>query len=165
MRRETSSTLMGCGLVLVLFGIVGCAADDAVPGDEPTGSTAIDAFNPDLAAAIAKAKMASIDSATAVPHAAACGTAGPTSTSLRVNDVAPGGAARQRSGSSTSCSAPGELQPTDDALYYCFTFGNDGFTWTYNENLRTTVRGWTRDDLLKPPPGATIGGATNFCGF
>jgi len=122
-------------------------------------------LNEKRATDIAKAKMALVGADAISPQAAACGKAGPTSTSERVNDAAFKGAAQQRSGSSTSCTAPGALQPTDDALYFCFTVGNDGFTWTFLQNLRTTVRGWTRDDLLRPPPGATVGGARNWCGF
>jgi hypothetical protein len=53
-------------------------------------------------------------------------------TRVRTNDAAFTGAAKQRSGSSTGCVAVGVLQPTDDALDFCFTDGNDGFTWTYN---------------------------------
>jgi hypothetical protein len=28
------------------------------------------------------------------------------------------------------------LQPTDDAVYFCYTIGTSG-TWTYLQNLRT----------------------------
>jgi hypothetical protein len=51
------------------------------------------------------------------------------------------------------------LQPTDDARYFCWTEGNDGFTWTYLQNLRTNVRGWVRDNLLDNF------GSTEWCGF
>ena len=167
MKDVSFSMVHGCVLSLALFGIVGCGLDENTPDgadDQATTDPLIENFDPERAAAIAKVKMASIHDATIRPRAAACGMAGPTSTSERVNDAAFTGTARQRSGSSTGCTAPGALQPTDDALYYCFTFASDG-TWTYNQNLRTTVRGWTRDDLLRPPPGATVGGARNFCGF
>lgn len=64
--------------------------------------------------------------------------------------------ARIRTGSSTSCTAPGSIQPSDQLDYYCFTLGNDGYTWTYLRNRRTGVQGWTRDDLL-PGNGSGYG--------
>lgn len=93
------------------------------------------------------------------PDHAACGRAGPNIDNHRVNDAPSQGAAQQRSGSSTSCAALGVLQPTDDAIYFCWTHGNDGFTWTYLQNIRTGVRGWTRDNLLDQ------NGAVSNCGF
>jgi hypothetical protein len=93
------------------------------------------------------------------PLNAACGTAGPTGSAVRVNDAPLSGTVNQRRGSSTGCSAPGALQPTDDANYFCWTRGSDGFTWTYLENLRTHVRGWARDNLLKQ------NGSDTSCGF
>jgi hypothetical protein len=167
MRSVTISFVHGCVLSAALLGIVGCAVDEEAPNstsDEVAGDTVTEQLDPERAAAIAKVKMASIDAAAISPQSAACGRAGSTSTSERVNDAAFTGAANQRSGSSTGCVALGALQPTDDALYFCFTSASDG-TWTYNQNIRTGVRGWTRDDLLRPPPGATVGGARNFCGF
>jgi hypothetical protein len=56
--------------------------------------------------------------------------------------------ARIRTGSSTSCNAPGASEPSDRLDYYCYTDANDGYTWTYLRNQRTGKRGWTRDDLL-----------------
>ncbi|MEU4448599.1 SH3 domain-containing protein [Actinosynnema sp. NPDC050801] len=58
-------------------------------------------------------------------------------------------AAKQRSGSSTSCAALGTVQTSDRLDYHCFTYGNDNYTWTYLRNDRTDVAGWVRDDLLK----------------
>jgi hypothetical protein len=92
------------------------------------------------------------------PLNAPCGTAGPNLQNQRFNDAPAGGAAKQRSGSSTGCTAPGVLQPTDDAIYFCWT-GNGNFTWTYLQNIRTGVRGWVRDDLLDG------NGSNRFCGF
>ena len=165
MRSLNFSIVNGCSLLVALVGAVGCATD-AGDATEPTQTvsdavdeTAPEPFDPARAAEIAKAKMASIGAAAIEPRNAACGTNGPTGTSRRVNDAAFTGAARQRTGSSTGCTARGELQPTDDALYFCWTAGNDGFTWTYNQNIRTGVRGWTRDDLLRG------NGASNNCGF
>jgi hypothetical protein len=95
-----------------------------------------------------------------VPDAAACGRSGPNLQNQVIADAASrSGGANQRSGSSTRCPALGVLQPTDDARYYCWTVGNDGFTWSYARNQRTGVRGWTRDDLLRNT------GSNRYCGF
>ncbi len=57
----------------------------------------------------------------------------------------------------------GVLQPGDDADYYCWTKG-PRFTWTFLRNLRTGVRGWVRDDLLrKSGPGSGLGGSNVKC--
>jgi hypothetical protein len=154
-------------LAMSLGAVVGCAheaVEAETDEDLPTTTEAADEgasvsenFDPALAAIIMKAKLASIDIGAVTPQFASCGTPGSTATSVRVNDAAFRGAAQQRSGSSTSCPAPGALQPTDDALYFCWTRENTSFTWTYLENLRTHRRGWTRDDLLR---GA---GAQNHC--
>ena len=125
-------------------------------------------LDPERAAASAKARRALIGTAAIMPNAAACGKAGDTSSSVRTNDAAFTGAAKQRSGSSTGCTAPGALQPTDDALYYCFTCTTDCSdigSWTYNKNIRTGVSGWTRNDLLRPEPGGPVNGSSRFCGF
>lgn len=165
MRNATFSIVHGCALSLALLGIVGCAIDENDPrtaSEEATSDTVTDHFDPGRAAAIAKIKRASIDTATITPDSAACGRAGNTSSSTRTNDAAFTGAANQRSGSSTGCAAVGVLQPTDDALYFCFTCVPSDTctaTWTYNQNIRTGVRGWTRDDLLRGD------GSFTFCGF
>jgi hypothetical protein len=78
---------------------------------------------------------------------APCGTSGPNRENRVEADAPANGTANQRSGSSTGCPAPGALQPTDDALYFCWTSGEGG-TWTYLRNVRTGVQGWVRDDLL-----------------
>lgn len=97
---------------------------------------------------------------------APCGTAGPNIENRVEADAPANGAANQRSGSSTSCSAPGALQPTDDARYFCFTWDqNFTFTWTYLENLRTHVRGWVRDDLLDVNVDGVTRGSIEGCGF
>ena len=161
MRNVMFPIVHGCALSLVLLGIVGCAIDENDPksaSEEVASDTVTEQFDSERAAAIAKVKRALIDTATITPDAAACGRAGNTSTSVRTNDAAFTGAANQRSGSSTGCAAVGVLQPTDDALYFCFTSASDG-TWTYNQNLRTGVRGWTRDDLLRGD------GSFTPCGF
>lgn len=125
-------------------------------------------IDPARAAASAKARRAVIGAAAITPQAAACGKAGNTSASVRTNDAAFTGAAQQRSGSSTGCTALGALQPTDDALYFCFTCTSDCSdigSWTYNKNIRTGVSGWTRNDLLRPEPGGPFNGSSRFCGF
>lgn len=99
------------------------------------------------------------------PMHAACGTAGPLLENRVEADAPAGGAANQRSGSSTGCSAPGALQPTDDALYYCYTFGNDDYSWTYLRNQRTGVRGWVRDTLLDVNADGVTRGSIRYCGF
>jgi hypothetical protein len=166
MRNPRFSIVHGCALSLALLGVVGCAMDENDPksaSDEVASDTVTEHFDSERAAAIAKTKMASIDTATVSPNAAACGRAGNTSSSTRTNDAAFTGAANQRSGSSTGCVAVGVLQPTDDALYFCFTCVPSSTTcnetWTYNQNIRTGVRGWTRDDLLRGD------GSFTFCGF
>ncbi|MGB3444300.1 MAG: SH3 domain-containing protein [Actinophytocola sp.] len=90
---------------------------------------------------------------------ASCGTIGPNRDNRVDADAPSGGAANQRSGTSTNCTILGVLQPTDDALYFCWTEGNDGYTWTYLRNQRTGVRGWVRDNLLDGY------GSDDYCGF
>lgn len=97
------------------------------------------------------------------PAHASCGTRAPNLENRRVSNASSPNAARQRRGSSTGCIADGALQPTDDAIYFCYTSANDGFTWTYLQNVRTGVRGWVRDDLLRLIGG--IRGANLYCGF
>lgn len=131
-------------------GAPGAQLDEAV--EEPS-------VDEELALEIAEMKMPLADLPEAIEKHASCGTNGSTGSNVRNDDAPRNGAANQRSGSSTGCVAVGVLQPSDDALYFCFTAANDGFTWTYNENLRTGVRGWTRDDLLDD------NGSFTFCGF
>jgi hypothetical protein len=166
MRNMTFSFVHGCALSLTLLGVVGCAVDgsDRSAGEDESqadGSQAVAAepLDSERAAAITASKMALVDVDAISPLNAACGTAGPNLCNHRVNDAAISGAARQRTGSSTSCTTVGDLQPGNDAIYFCFTFGNDGFTWTYAQNVQSGRRGWTRDDLLRE------NGAACFCGF
>jgi hypothetical protein len=99
------------------------------------------------------------------PRHASCGTPGPNLENRVEADAPASGAANQRSGSSTGCGAPGALQPTDDALYFCYTFANDDFTWTYLQNQRTGVRGWVRDVLLDLNADGVTRGSLRYCGF
>jgi hypothetical protein len=112
-----------------------------------------------VVAAPAGAAPPNADPGTVSPLHAPCGTTGPNLENRVDADAPSGGAANQRSGSSTGCTALGVLQPTDDALYHCWTLGNDGFTWTYLRNQRTGVRGWVRDNLLDG------NGSSVWCGF
>ena len=143
----------------------GVSTDESALTAQETDPAVVENFDPARAQTIAKAKWASLDGAHGIPQFASCGRAGSTGIQERVNDAAFHGAAKQRSGSSTDCGAPGALQPTDDALYFCFTWDQTfTFSWTYLQNLRTGVRGWTRDDLLRPPPSnPNFGGAANEC--
>ena len=56
--------------------------------------------------------------------------------------------ARIRTGSSTSCTAVGSIEPSHRLDYYCYTNGDDGYTWTYLRDVTTGKRGWVRDHLL-----------------
>ena len=139
-------------LAIAVTGVSACI--DGSPGDDAP-ELLTEHFDPELAAAI-------------TPDAASCGRPGNTATSVRVNDAAFTGSARQRTGTSTSCAAPGQLEPSDDVLYYCVTCTSDCSdvgSWTYNKNLRTGVSGWTRNDLLRPEPGGTLNGSSRNCGF
>jgi hypothetical protein len=151
------------------FGISACALDT---GDQPE-QQGLDEWQVTSSlddVAIAKAKAVAMVRAEPVtedmsvdPRSAACGRAPSVSTGLFVPDAPRADAANQRNGttalSSTNCTIVGVLQPTDDAVYFCWTPASDG-TWTYARNVRTNVQGWTRDDLLDrngsgtrcPPP-------------
>jgi hypothetical protein len=134
---------------------------------------------PDDPAAISTDKPTK-DAGPVFPNLAACGTSGPNLQHQVIADASfpntanqrwsagePGGRRARRarggggaSGSSTGCTDPGALQPTDDAEYFCWTNGTGG-SWTYLRNVRTGVRGWVRDDLLRD-----AGASTAFwCGF
>jgi hypothetical protein len=93
------------------------------------------------------------------PLHAACGSPAPRNLDPISGITGASAGARIRTGSSTGCTARGSSQPSDPLDYYCFTVGNDGFTWTYLRNGRTQVQGWTRDNLL---PG---NGSNYYCGF
>jgi hypothetical protein len=94
------------------------------------------------------------------PDSAACGRNGPTANPVRTNNaLAPGvSAAIIRSGSSTGCTPKGQINPGDDANYFCFTVAGN-FTWTFLQDIQSGIRGWTRDDLLRND------GSFTFCGF
>jgi len=87
---------------------------------------------------------------------APCGTNGPLLDGHTVTGAAAG--ARIRTGSSTTCTARGSIQPSHSLTYYCYTGGDDQITWTYLRNNTTGVLGWVRDNLLP-------GGSIRPCGF
>ncbi|MEV5439509.1 SH3 domain-containing protein [Streptomyces sp. NPDC052682] len=88
---------------------------------------------------------------------ASCGTTAPDRDSSSWNRTADG--ANERSGSSTSCTIKGVAYNTHRLDYHCYTWGNDGHSWTYLRNDSTGVTGWVRDDLLSD------GGSLVHCGF
>ncbi len=67
--------------------------------------------------------------------------------------------ARIRSGSSTGCTPLGVSYSSQRLNYYCYTVGNDGYTWTYLRNESTGIKGWSRDTNL-PNNGSLV-----YCGF
>jgi len=170
------SVVKGYVVSLALLGVVGCAVDegssqgvasqdDSSQGvSEDLASAALtEQLDPERAAAIADAKMATLGADAITPELAACGSPGFTVVPAEpVLAAAFKGPANQRSGSSTGCAVNGVLQPLDVVLYICWTAAPDG-TWTFNLNLRTGVRGWTRDDLLRPALGEKLGGAEHRC--
>ncbi|MBO4207641.1 SH3 domain-containing protein [Micromonospora echinofusca] len=64
-----------------------------------------------------------------------------------------------RSGSSTGCTSKGIAYSSHVLDYHCYTWGNDGYSWTYVRNDTTGVQGWIRDDLLSDR------GSDVHCGF
>ena len=91
------------------------------------------------------------------PLNAACGTAGPnldTTTGHTNSD-----AVNIRTGSATTCTSVGQAQASHSLDFYCYTVGNDGFTWTYLKDITTGKLGWIRDDLL------VNNGSFSYCGF
>src|SRR5262245_36860697 len=84
--------------------------------------------------------LPNIDPGQPVPQHAPCGTTGPNRDHAIHPDAPAGDAVNQRNGtialSPTNCPILGVLQPTDDAEYFCWTRGNDNFTWTFLRNIR-----------------------------
>lgn len=146
-------------MMLFAFGMSACALDPAGnPSDQQVPDEASIPANPDYLAT-AKAQQARAQNLIS-PDFAACGKVGPNLQDQVISNASQGsGGANIRNGSSTSCPALGVLEPTDDARYFCFTGGNDGFAWTFLRDTRTKVEGWVRDDLLR------LGGSIDFCGF
>ncbi|MGM1060212.1 SH3 domain-containing protein [Saccharothrix sp. Mg75] len=92
---------------------------------------------------------------------APCGTNGPNLDNRTASGATSG--ARIRTGSDAGCTARGSSQSSHVLDYYCWTVGNDGFSWTYLRNTNTGVLGWTRDDLLPIKDG--VRGSNVHCGF
>jgi hypothetical protein len=88
---------------------------------------------------------------------APCGTTATDIDSSAWNKTANG--ANERTGSSTGCTIKGIAYNTHRLDYHCYTFANDGSTWTFLRNDSTGVTGWVRDDLLSD------GGSLVYCGF
>jgi hypothetical protein len=109
-----------------------------------------------LAGAPAQAAPKAADGEVGVQHAA-CGRNG---TYLDRRTFTGGTAgAHIRTGSDVGCTGRGSIQPAHSLTYYCWTRGNDGYSWTYLRDNSTRVLGWTRDDLL-PGYGSDVN-----CGF
>lgn len=94
-----------------------------------------------------------------------CRKVGPNLENQRVAGAGARKSAPLRGGAAKSCAAPGQLGSNDDAIYFCFTVGDDGATWTYLENQRPPKRrGWVRNDQLRVNRVGTRG-STFYCGF
>ena len=147
--KKLLAVMFACAMAACMSEDETSEVDDAVMDDETAAEVAL---------AIEASKRMEIE-----PASASCGRAGPNRENRRVNDAASPNAANQRSGSSTGCPALGVLQPSDDAIYYCYTLAGN-FTWTYLQSVRTGVRGWVRDDLLRLNSDGTRG-SIEWCGF
>lgn len=91
------------------------------------------------------------------PAYAPCGRAG---SHIDTNPwVKTGSGANIRTGSSTSCALAGTVTSDWILDYYCYTLGDDGYTWTYLYVVSTGARGWVRDNLL------TDNGSQHYCGW
>lgn len=150
----------GFALASLLVVLPACALE---PADDQEPVRSADPEHSNDLTDLAAAKIAETGAKRDLSRHAFCGQTGPNLQNTVVADAAINGAANQRNGSvaqsPTACPIVGVLQPTDDARYFCFTQDFDGFTWTYLQNLRTGVRGWTRDNLLRSF------GSSRPCGF
>jgi len=176
--RRTLGIIGGIAAIPFYIAMAGCAAEPSEDSakQQPLGSES----NPEqlsLSEALASGKFEiapekvkamedaahALESGGPITQHAACGRSGPNRDQTVHANAPSSGAVNQRSGtiaaSSTNCPILGVLQPTDDAEYFCWTTGNDGFTWSYTRSVRTGVRGWSRDNLLDG-----FGAVTN-CGF
>ncbi|MFI8291830.1 SH3 domain-containing protein [Streptomyces sp. ms191] len=97
------------------------------------------------AVAMAALAIPVVASTPAAAHAA-CGTGASDKDGSAWGNYANG--ANERSGSSTGCVSKGIAYNNDQLNYFCYTVGNDGYTWTYLHNRSDNVYGWIRDDLL-----------------
>lgn len=94
----------------------------------------------------------------AVAHAG-CGVTAPDKDSSSWRATASG--ANMRSGSSTGCAIKDVAGSGERLDYHCYTYANDGYTWTYvrNDTASPDTYGWIRDDLLSDY------GSGVYCGF
>ncbi|MFJ8948119.1 SH3 domain-containing protein [Streptomyces sp. NPDC102395] len=95
---------------------------------------------------------------TASAHAP-CGSAAPGDHDSSAWN-ATGSDSRMRNGSSTGCTRINSTaRPGDRLDYHCYTYGSDGYTWTYlrNDTRSPDTYGWVRDDVLSD------GGSTQEC--
>lgn len=109
-----------------------------------------------VAALVVPLGLAAVTAAPAAAHATCSKNAGDIDDSSWGTH---GYGANQREGSSTSCVISGEAGPGDVLDYHCYTWGNDGYTWTFLRNDTDGTDGWVRDDLLGN------GGSGVYCGF
>jgi len=176
--RRTLGIIGGIAALPLYVAISGCAADPTEDGAQQQSlATESSPEQQSLSEVMASgkfeipaAKLQAMEDAARVLESggpiaqhAACGRSGPNLDHAVHADAPASGAVNQRNGtiavSSTNCPILGVLQPTDDAEYFCWTTGNDGFTWSFTRSIRTGVRGWSRDNLLDNF------GAINNCGF
>lgn len=180
-RKRTLGIIGGIAAIPLYIAVSGCAADPADPSEDSGRQQALGLADgteqQSLSEVLASGKFEiPADKRKAMEEAARtggaagpitahapCGRTGPNLDRTVHADAPANGAVNQRNGtiaqSSTNCPILGVLQPTDDAEYFCWTTGNDGFTWSFTRSIRTGVRGWSRDNLLDDF------GAVNNCGF
>ncbi|MFI5619729.1 hypothetical protein [Streptomyces sp. NPDC051567] len=103
--------------------------------------------------------VVAVDLASALFASAPCGKWGPDRDG-RAWEKTVKTSANQRTGSSTGCASNGMAYPSHTLDYHCYTWGNDGKSWTFVTNVTVDkTTGWIRDDLLKD------GGSNKYCGF
>lgn len=144
--------------VMMVLGMSGCVMEMA--GEPEGGVEEGDATHEAASEVAVKGK---VEEGPVAPSAAPCGTIAPNLENRLMIDAAFPNGVNQRSGSSTGCPSMGVLQPTDDAIYFCYTV--DSGTWTYLENTRTGVRGWVSDSLLRLNPDTVTRGSLVRCRF
>jgi hypothetical protein len=60
-------------------------------------------------------------------------------------------------GSNLACGITGTMHANDQMDYYCWTTGNDGYTWTYLSAFNQFIAGWTPDAFLPNNSDGTSG--------
>lgn len=135
------------------------AEDEIAVAVETMGSDVLPSAEDEAAKLEAMKKASTLEGSLA----AACGKVGPNVENRRVNDASSPNHPYLRLGSSTSCDPAGQINPSDDAIYFCFTRAGD-YTWTYLRSLTSGIKGWVRDDLLRLNPNGSRG-SVKGCGF